>query len=268
MSITSRLFVPFLHFMAGGSNHIDRTYDQPVASADEDRQGSGDLFLIDGNSLAYRAFFALPESIATSDGRPTNAIYGFASMMVKVLTDFRPAGRRGRLGRRDVGPGEDLRALQGAAILTPRPAQGAVAAPGAALGCVRVRERPCGRLGGRRRDRDDGQAGARAGDPGDGRDRRSRCLPAGRRRGPGDVDLARGHRHEDLRPRCGGRALRGRPGARPRPDRPQGRHLRQHPRRPRDRREDRIPAPADVRVARGGAREHRIRSPVRSGSRT
>jgi DNA polymerase-1 len=52
--------------------------------------GSGDLFLIDGNSLAYRAFFALPESIATSDGRPTNAIYGFAAMMVKILTDFRP----------------------------------------------------------------------------------------------------------------------------------------------------------------------------------
>ncbi len=76
--------------MAGGSNHIGRTYDQPVASADEAPHGSGDLFLIDGNSLAYRAFFALPESIATSDGRPTNAIYGFASMMVKVLTDFRP----------------------------------------------------------------------------------------------------------------------------------------------------------------------------------
>src|SRR5687767_10205682 len=49
-----------------------------------------DLFLIDGNSLAYRAFFALPESIATSDGRPTNAIYGFASMMVKILTDHHP----------------------------------------------------------------------------------------------------------------------------------------------------------------------------------
>ena len=61
-----------------------------MAAADEAQQGSGDLFLIDGNSLAYRAFFALPESIATSDGRPTNAIYGFASMMVKVLTDFRP----------------------------------------------------------------------------------------------------------------------------------------------------------------------------------
>jgi DNA polymerase I len=52
--------------------------------------GDGELFLIDGNSLAYRAFFALPESIATSDGRPTNAIYGFASMMAKILIDHSP----------------------------------------------------------------------------------------------------------------------------------------------------------------------------------
>jgi DNA polymerase-1 len=50
----------------------------------------GELFLIDGNSLAYRAFFALPESIATADGRPTNAIYGFASMMAKILVDHHP----------------------------------------------------------------------------------------------------------------------------------------------------------------------------------
>jgi DNA polymerase I len=53
-------------------------------------QGGGELFLIDGNSLAYRAFFALPESIATADGRPTNAIYGFASMMAKILIEHRP----------------------------------------------------------------------------------------------------------------------------------------------------------------------------------
>ncbi len=50
------------------------------------------LFLIDGNSLAYRAFFALPESIGTSDGRPTNAIYGLASMLVKIIAEHRPAG--------------------------------------------------------------------------------------------------------------------------------------------------------------------------------
>jgi DNA polymerase-1 len=51
-----------------------------------------ELFLIDGNSLAYRAFFALPESISTSDGRPTNAIYGFASMLVKIITEHHPGG--------------------------------------------------------------------------------------------------------------------------------------------------------------------------------
>ena len=47
-----------------------------------------ELFLIDGNSLVYRAFFALPESIATSRGFPTNAIFGFASMLVKLLTEY------------------------------------------------------------------------------------------------------------------------------------------------------------------------------------
>ena len=50
--------------------------------------GRPELFLIDGNSLVYRAFFALPESIATSTGVPTNAIFGFASMLVKMVTDY------------------------------------------------------------------------------------------------------------------------------------------------------------------------------------
>jgi len=66
-----------------------------------------ELFLIDGNSLVYRAFFALPESIATSDGRPTNAIFGFASMLVKLLTDHgvQPTvvvWDRGSSGRKEV----------------------------------------------------------------------------------------------------------------------------------------------------------------------
>jgi DNA polymerase-1 len=46
------------------------------------------LFLLDGPSLVYRAFFALPESIATSTGEPTNAIFGFASMLVKIVTEY------------------------------------------------------------------------------------------------------------------------------------------------------------------------------------
>src|SRR3984957_8542054 len=66
-----------------------------------------ELFLIDGNSLAYRAFFALPESIATSTGVPTNAIFGFASMLVKILTDYGPKATvvvwdRGDTGRREL----------------------------------------------------------------------------------------------------------------------------------------------------------------------
>jgi DNA polymerase I len=51
-----------------------------------------ELFLIDGNSLAYRAFFALPDSIGTSDGRPTNAILGLASMLVKIIDEHHPEG--------------------------------------------------------------------------------------------------------------------------------------------------------------------------------
>jgi DNA polymerase I len=47
-----------------------------------------ELFLIDGNSLVYRAFFALPESISTSKGQPTNAIFGFASMLVKIISEY------------------------------------------------------------------------------------------------------------------------------------------------------------------------------------
>src|SRR6201997_2587725 len=46
------------------------------------------FFLIDGPRPVYRAFFALPESIATSRGMPTNAIFGFASMLVKIVTDY------------------------------------------------------------------------------------------------------------------------------------------------------------------------------------
>jgi DNA polymerase-1 len=68
---------------------------------------SPQLFLIDGNSLVYRAFFALPESIATSTGFPTNAIFGFASMLVKILTEHGPRASvvvwdAGSSGRKEV----------------------------------------------------------------------------------------------------------------------------------------------------------------------
>ncbi|CAB4627773.1 unannotated protein [freshwater metagenome] len=47
--------------------------------------------LLDGHSLAYRAFFALPvENFSTTTGQPTNAVYGFTSMLVNVIRDEKP----------------------------------------------------------------------------------------------------------------------------------------------------------------------------------
>jgi DNA polymerase-1 len=55
-----------------------------------DAQGER-LLLLDGHSLAYRAFFALPvENFATTTGQPTNAVYGFTSMLINVLRDEAP----------------------------------------------------------------------------------------------------------------------------------------------------------------------------------
>ena len=54
-------------------------------------QGS-ELFLVDGNNLAYRAFFALPEELQTTEGQPTNALLGFTNMLFKLLADYRPRG--------------------------------------------------------------------------------------------------------------------------------------------------------------------------------
>ena len=52
----------------------------------------GRLLLLDGHSLAYRAFFALPaENFSTTTGQPTNAVYGFTAMLINVLRDEQPS---------------------------------------------------------------------------------------------------------------------------------------------------------------------------------
>jgi DNA polymerase I len=63
--------------------HIDST-----AMNDSPR---GRLLLLDGHSLAYRAFYALPlENFSTSTGQPTNAVFGFTSMLINTLRDEQP----------------------------------------------------------------------------------------------------------------------------------------------------------------------------------
>lgn len=48
------------------------------------------LLLLDGFSLAFRAFYALPEDLMTTDGTHTNAVYGFTSMLIKLLQEQKP----------------------------------------------------------------------------------------------------------------------------------------------------------------------------------
>ncbi len=71
--------------------------EQPAAPSDQPGAASGEvttrprLLLLDGHSLAYRAFFALPvENFSTSTGQHTNAVYGFTSMLINVLRDEQP----------------------------------------------------------------------------------------------------------------------------------------------------------------------------------
>jgi DNA polymerase-1 len=60
-------------------------------AAAEPPAAAGRLLLLDGNSLAYRAFFALPvENFSTTTGQPTNAVYGFTSMLINALRDEQP----------------------------------------------------------------------------------------------------------------------------------------------------------------------------------
>src|SRR5438128_7692241 len=67
--------------LTGAELQVD---DSPVRDAE--------LFLVDGNNLAYRAFFALPEELATTEGFPTNALLGFTNMLFKLRSDYRPKG--------------------------------------------------------------------------------------------------------------------------------------------------------------------------------
>src|SRR6476620_8309315 len=48
------------------------------------------IVLVDGHALVYRAFHAIPPSFMTSRGEPTNAVYGFTSMLLKALGELRP----------------------------------------------------------------------------------------------------------------------------------------------------------------------------------
>ena len=171
-----------------------------------------ELFLIDGNSLAYRAFFALPESIATSEGFPTNAIFGFASMLVKILTEYGPKSTvvvwdAGSSGRKEVY--EEYKAQRSSRPDLLREQFPHLAPLVDAFGYRNVS------VEGYEADDVIASIAERAREArraGDDRHRRPRRVPARRRRGEDHDHLARHHRHARLRR---ARAWRSATGSRP-----------------------------------------------------
>jgi DNA polymerase-1 len=71
---------------------VPKTLTGEELQLDDAPARDADLFIVDGNNLAYRAFFALPEELQTTDGQPTNALLGFTNMLFKLLADYRPKG--------------------------------------------------------------------------------------------------------------------------------------------------------------------------------
>ena len=216
-----------------------------------------ELFLVDGNNLAYRAFFALPEELATSEGFATNALLGFTNMLFKLLTDYRPKGVAVAWDTRPVHRAELSETYKSERRPMPdllreqfpffRPIVEALRLPQ-----PRVRG-----LGGGRRDRD-------ARDPrrrGRGEDVRGldrpRRLPARQRQRHADDDPARRRGRQRLHPRARRGPARDHRRQGAGLHRPEGRHLRQHRRRPRHRRQDRLAADPEVRLARRRARARR-----------
>ena len=62
-----------------------------MATTKTTKERAGPLLLLDGMSLAFRAYFALPDSLATTTGLVTNAVYGFSSMLVYLIREHRPS---------------------------------------------------------------------------------------------------------------------------------------------------------------------------------
>lgn len=67
---------------------IEVVADDPATDGDVEHPRR--IFLLDGHSLSFRAFFALPPTLATTSGQITNAVYGFTSMLIKLLAEEKP----------------------------------------------------------------------------------------------------------------------------------------------------------------------------------
>ncbi len=150
-----------------------------------------ELFLVDGNNLAYRAFFALPEELATSEGFATGALLGFTNMLVQAALGLPAEGRRRRLGHAAGAPSRALRRVQAGPPADAGSAPRAVPVLPADRRGVRLPQPRVRGLGGGRRDRDARDARRRGRHQDVRRLDRPRRLPARHRERLPDDDPAR-----------------------------------------------------------------------------
>ena len=78
--------------MADETNDMQQATESEATANDQAQEARRTIAVIDGNSLMHRAFHAIPPTMSAPDGRPTNAIFGFVSMFVKLVESFRPDG--------------------------------------------------------------------------------------------------------------------------------------------------------------------------------
>ena len=188
-----------------------------------------DIFLVDGNGLAYRAFFALPEELQTAEGQPDQRAAGHrqhddaAAHGLPAADGARGLGREARAAAR-ARPRVQGRPPADAATLL-REQQPFFEPIVNAFGYRNVR---VAGQGGRRCDRHAATRGERGRPPGVRGVHRPRRVPAGLRQRLHHDDAARRGRRGRLHARPDPPALRHRPRADPRLHRPQGRHVGQH----------------------------------------
>ncbi len=210
------------------------------------------LLLLDGNSLTYRAFFALPADMATASGQVTNAVFGFTSMFILVLKEQKPdrcwwpsTAPSRRSATRPTRPTRPTARRRPTCCAS---RWGSCARCSSALGVAVIELR---RLRGRRPHRHRRRAGRRARRRRRDRHRRPRRLPARRRPArQGALQPPRRQRLRALRRSRHLRQDRRHAGAVSRVRRPARRSERQPARRARGRREDRRQADLDLRRAR------------------
>ena len=213
--------------------------------------------LLDGNGLIYRGYFALPP-LTTSKGELVNAVFGFCSIVLRGIQDIRPDyvavafDLQGPTFRH-----EQYAEYKATRQRMPDDLRDQFPKVREVVKALRLPGLRAGRLRGGRRDRDHHRRRGAARPRHHDRDRRPRHAPAGHGPHAPDDDALRRREHDPLRPRADPRAVR--PRARPddRLQGAQGRPDRQHPRRPRRRREDRGEAHPRVRDARRALRAHR-----------